>query len=318
MVQVGNELSTWVKLSADVSQHVSKDRVNGRREDTGGKKTSLVNSTVGNDLGVGGLEVHPVLGGVCVHRHHTDRQTDRHKQTRCDLFWPRLTLANRFSYFGHDLLWARPRIGQTVAPKKEETTKKGAKMKEALKPQRLGAGPGRVEGPEGCGPEGWGPRRVGGQKGPRRGSQGRKGSAQTQKMWGLEGLGPQDFAHLSPSPAPFSLFFFALGGGGGVFSWNCGHGSRPWTTQIARFGFSGVFCVRPGGLQTGPTHREGQSLFFIVFCSFFLFLLVFPFLVRGQSWSDLCGQSRSGQSRSCQSRSGQRRSGQRRSGKSRS
>ena len=216
MVQVGNELSTWVKLSADVSQHVSKDRVNGRREDAGGERTSLVNSTVGNDLGVGGLEVHPVLGGVCVHRHtQTDRQTDRHKQTRCDLFWPRLTLANRFSYFGHDLLWPQPTFGQTedrtnCGAKKRRNNTKRSQNEGGVEAPKVGGGAGRVQGPEG-----WGPRRVGAQKGPRRGSEGRKGSAQTQKMWGLEGLGPQDFAHFSPSPAPFSLFFFALGGGGG-------------------------------------------------------------------------------------------------------
>ena len=40
--------------------------MSGRREATAGVRTSLINTTVGSDLGVGELEVHPVLGGSCV------------------------------------------------------------------------------------------------------------------------------------------------------------------------------------------------------------------------------------------------------------
>ena len=43
-----------------------KNWISGSREATGGERTSLVNTTVGSDLGAGGLEVHPVLGGASV------------------------------------------------------------------------------------------------------------------------------------------------------------------------------------------------------------------------------------------------------------
>ena len=36
--------------------------------------------------------------------------------------------------------------------------------------------------------------------------------------------------------------FFSLWGS---FSWNCGRGSRPWPSQSARFGFSGVLLCEP-------------------------------------------------------------------------
>ena len=36
VIKAGKELGTWVKWAADVSQHVSKVRVSGRREATGG------------------------------------------------------------------------------------------------------------------------------------------------------------------------------------------------------------------------------------------------------------------------------------------
>ena len=45
---------------------------------------------------------------------------------------------------------------------------------------------------------------------------------------------------------PFSLFFPYRG----VFWWNCGHGSRPWTTQIVRLGFSGVILWTPSATST--------------------------------------------------------------------
>ena len=52
--------------SADVCQHGPEDRVNGRRKTTRRESTSLINSTVGTDLGVGGIVVHPVLRGASV------------------------------------------------------------------------------------------------------------------------------------------------------------------------------------------------------------------------------------------------------------
>ena len=43
------------------------------------------------------------------------------------------------------------------------------------------------------------------------------------------------------SPA---TFFFLSSRSLGVFLWSCGRGSRPWTTQVARSGFSGVILYR--------------------------------------------------------------------------
>ena len=39
---------------------------------------------------------------------------------------------------------------------------------------------------------------------------------------------------LTRTAQKFALFSLSVSG---VFSWNCGHGSRPWTTQIARLGY---------------------------------------------------------------------------------
>ena len=78
----------------------------------------------------------------------------------------------------------------------------------------------------------------------------------------------QNFALVFLSPAPFSLFFPSWG----VFSWSCGRGSRPWTTQSVRPGFLVPFCepwrpaVRFGpltlwGLHSSRLHLSGPHPF---------------------------------------------------------
>ena len=54
----------------------------------------------------------------------------------------------------------------------------------------------------------------------------------------------QNFALFFPLPIHFRSIFLSRE----VFPWNCGHRSRPWTTQIARLGL-GSFCASPGALQ---------------------------------------------------------------------
>ena len=134
------------------------------------------------------------------------------------LLWPR-PLATTHFY----LLWPRPilattHVGQTDFGHKDRTNCGAKKKKKKRKnegsdgAQRLGAGAHRV-----------GPRRVG---------------AQTQKKWrpkgweGSNGEGPK-FRAFFPLPLYFDSFSLS-----GVFSWNCGHGSRLWTTQNAQFGWS--------------------------------------------------------------------------------
>ena len=59
------------------------------------------------------------------------------------------------------------------------------------------------------------------------------------KCAGPKGGGPKIHVFFLLPPLPFSLFFFSRG----VFSWNCGHGSRPWTTQSSRLVSLGSFCA---------------------------------------------------------------------------
>ena len=54
--------------------------------------------------------------------------------------------------------------------------------------------------------------------------------------------------------------FFALSG---VFSWNCGHGSRPWTTQIVRLGFFRVILCEPRR-PTGRVKEKKSAKFWAV------------------------------------------------------
>ena len=61
VIEVGKELGTIIKQSANVSQDEAEDRISGRREATGGE--SLINPNVGSDLGVGGLGVSRVPRG---------------------------------------------------------------------------------------------------------------------------------------------------------------------------------------------------------------------------------------------------------------
>ena len=67
-------------------------------------------------------------------------------------------------------------------------------------------------------------------------------------VFGLPSLSPDPrppdlpkFRFFSPLPPHYRSFFFLLE----VFSLNCGRGSRPWTTQIARLGFSWIILCEP-------------------------------------------------------------------------
>ena len=66
VIEVGKELGTIIEQSAEISQHESCDRVDGSSKATGRERASLINSTVGTDLGIRGLEVYPVLCGASV------------------------------------------------------------------------------------------------------------------------------------------------------------------------------------------------------------------------------------------------------------
>ena len=66
VINVGEELGTVVWQSSEGCKDKSKNWISGRCEATGSKGASLINSTFGADFGVGGLEVHPVLGGASV------------------------------------------------------------------------------------------------------------------------------------------------------------------------------------------------------------------------------------------------------------
>ena len=58
VIKAGKELGTIIKQSAEASQHEPKDGVSGRRE-AATPQLALI-------FGVGGLEMHPVLGGASV------------------------------------------------------------------------------------------------------------------------------------------------------------------------------------------------------------------------------------------------------------
>ena len=114
-----------------------------------------------------------------------------------------------------------------------------------------GAKGGGPKSGELCGwePCGWGP----GRRGRRRRVAAHKvGGPDLEKVEALR-VGPRRvggpkislFFPLSRS----SFAFFSLGR---VFSWNCGRGSRPSTTQIMGLGFSRVILCEPGR----PTGRE--------------------------------------------------------------
>ena len=80
-----------------------------------------------------------------------------------------------------------------------------------------------------------------------------------KKNWWGWSAGPMG----EPKISRFSSFSYRMFFLSGVFSLNCGRGSRPWTTQIARLGFSG--CGRavrpPGGHGGAPGGHWGPSGF---------------------------------------------------------
>ena len=78
--------------------------------------------------------------------------------------------------------------------------------------------------------------------------------AQTSKRWRPEGWEPEISRFFPPFPAPnFALFCSSW-----VFSFNCGPGSRPRTSQIARLGFSGVILSQRS--KRPPGFPKGQHL----------------------------------------------------------
>ena len=103
--------------------------------------------------------------------------------------------------------------------------------------QRGGAQRGGAQ--RGGSPKGWA-RRVGGAKGG-----GREG-------WKGQRVGGPKFRAVFAFPPKISPLF-ALSG---VFSWNCGLCSRPWTSQGVRFGLSGSFLCEP----RRPQRREGRGV----------------------------------------------------------
>ena len=66
VIEASKELGAIIKQLSEVSQHESCHGVNGSCKSTSRELASLINSTVGTDLGTRGLEVHPVRGGACV------------------------------------------------------------------------------------------------------------------------------------------------------------------------------------------------------------------------------------------------------------
>ena len=64
VIEVGKKLGTIIKQSSEISSN--RDQVHGSGKSTGRERAALIYSTVGPNLGIGGLEVHPVRGGACV------------------------------------------------------------------------------------------------------------------------------------------------------------------------------------------------------------------------------------------------------------
>ena len=65
VIEVVSELGTVIKQSSEIIQTESCDRVKVSKA-TRRERPTLIYTAVGTDLGVGGLEVHPVRGGACV------------------------------------------------------------------------------------------------------------------------------------------------------------------------------------------------------------------------------------------------------------
>ena len=97
------------------------------------------------------------------------------------------------------------------------------------------------------GPIFWEARRVGAQTVPRPrrvGTKPRKSAKGGGRRVGARKGGGPEISRLFPiSTSPISPFFTLSG----VFSWNCGPCSRPWTSQSVRYGLSGVILRNPSG-----------------------------------------------------------------------
>ena len=107
-----------------------------------------------------------------------------------------------------------------MAPKKRRKTKKNEGSDGA---QKLGAGAHRVGSWKGEGAKG----------GAQKGGSPNPEKVEAERVGGGRMVRGQNFALFSLSRSIFDSFSLS-----GVFSWNCGHGSRLWTTQNAQFGWS--------------------------------------------------------------------------------
>ena len=140
-----------------------------------------------------------------------------------DLLWPRPTLANSFSYFGHGLtdfghgqFWAfsRVRSGRGGVGRGNGGSPGGRAGGEGvgINPEKEWGPEGlrtRRVGPEMWGPEGWGPN-------PEKGWR-QEGWGQEEWARSPEGWGAQNFALFFPSPASIFILFFSLWGSSRVF-----------------------------------------------------------------------------------------------------
>ena len=130
------------------------------------------------------------------------------------------------TYFGRDKIWPQPTLAATHWPRTKK--KKGNKKTET-------------------------------NRGKHREKRNKHNTVKTSKEKQV-GLGPegwarkaQDFALFSPA----ANFVFLISTR--VLSWNCGRGSRTWTTKIARWRFHGVILCEPRRPQRPLGFPEGYG-----------------------------------------------------------
>ena len=116
---------------------------------------------------------------------------------------------------------------------------------------------------------------------------------QTQKKLGSAWRVRAQNVAFHPLPSEMSFFLLYLEG---LFSWICGRGSRPWSTQTARFGFSGVILCEQWRLFSFSLSLF--SLLFFVFFFFFFRFSVFSFFFQKFVWEKWPKSNDSGRSNS--------------------
>ena len=99
------------------------------------------------------------------------------------------------------------------------------------------------------GPKGGGALRNGGPK-----EWGPEGGGGPRRVGPFRRVGGPKLSRYFPSPTNIRSCFLSLGG----FSWNCGHGSRPWTTQFVRLGL-GSFVRAPAPYRPPGFHKIAQT-----------------------------------------------------------